>query len=247
MKSMIKKAVARTPYRIVRRGHANRFAAIEDTLKSLGKRGFTPSNIIDAGANVGAFASFVLDLFPESLVHAIEPQPGCKMALDVLREQSPGRLSIHSVALGTPEQDGKDLQLASDATSTSTGAHVILQEDVTVGIKVPCVTLDRLMEGVLERDEGALLKLDLQGYELQALLGGMATLARCDVVLTEVSFYAQAYEPSISELVTFMAGQGFELYDIASLFARPRDDRPRQGDFIFLRRDCALAVDRSWS
>lgn len=74
---------------------------------------------------------------------------------------------------------------------------------------------------------GGLLELDLPGFELHALRGAAASLLRFDVILTEVSFFSQAYEPTISNLIVFLFEHGFELYDIASLSARRRDDRPR--------------------
>ena len=247
MKSLLKSFMARTPYQIIRRGHRNRFQAIDDALTSLSRRGFAPSRVIDAGANVGHFAAFALNLFREAIVDAIEPQPGCKGRLETLRAHSGGRLIVHPVALGAPEQDGMMLRLAADMTSTSTGAHVVLEGSHDTGLEVPCTTLDSLLTGILKPDDGALLKLDLQGYELHAMRGASATLVGCDVILTEVSFYAQAYEPPISELVAFLLAEGFELYDIVSLYARPRDDRPRQGDFIFVRSESALMADTSWS
>ena len=92
-----------------------------------------------------------------------------------------------------------------------------------------------------------LLKLDLQGYELEALAGGERTLAATDVVLTEVSFFAQAYEPPIARLVAFLAARQFELYDICALGGRRRDGRARQGDFVFARKGSALSADTRWS
>lgn len=247
MKALLKFILTQTPYRISRSGSANRFSAIEDALTSLRKRGLRPSHVIDAGANVGSFASFSLNLFPEALVHAIEPQPGCRRSLETLRSKWGVRLAIHQVALSSSQKDGSVLRLAADATSTFTGAHVISSGASGPTISVDCVSLDRLLKDDLPSCKGALLKLDLQGYELEALRGSAATLDRCDVVLTEVSFYAQAYEPSISALVNFFAGAGFELYDIASIYARPRDDRPRQGDFVFVRADSTLMADNAWS
>jgi hypothetical protein len=60
------------------------------------------------------------------------------------------------------------------------------------------------------------LKLDLQGWEMNALRGARQLLKKIDLILIEVSFYAQQYEPSISEVVAFMNESGFDLYDIAS-------------------------------
>ena len=68
-----------------------------------------------------------------------------------------------------------------------------------------------------------------------------------EVILTEVSFFAQAYEPPISQIISFLDARNFELYDIAALAARSRDGRARQGDFLFVRRDSRLMADTRWS
>ena len=91
-----------------------------------------------------------------------------------------------------------------------------------------------------------LLKLDLQGYELHALRGGAAFLRSAEAILTEVSFFAQAYEPPIAELVSFLNDNGFQLYDVAALGGRPRDNRLKQGDLIFVRFGSQLLEDGRW-
>ncbi len=83
-------------------------------------------------------------------------------------------------------------------------------------------------------------------YELHALRGGVTFLQAAEVILTEVSFFAQAYEPPIAALVSFLSDNGFQLYDIASLSGRSRDNRLRQGDFIFVRIGSQLLKDGHW-
>jgi FkbM family methyltransferase len=242
MKWILKSALARTPYRLVRRTRLNRFQAVDEALKSLAGRGFNPSAVIDCGANVGAFSRTVLTIFPKAVVHAVEPQPGCLPALEALGAEAGGRLVIHPIALCAPEDDGATVRLATDAAAISTGAHVAEE-----GLPVHCRTIDAALETSAAAIEGALLKLDIQGYELHALRGATATLTKTDVVLTEVSFYAQAYEPALSTLFRLLADHGLELYDIASVYARPRDDRPRQADLIFVRTSSDIARDKAWS
>ena len=48
-------------------------------------------------------------------------------------------------------------------------------------------------------------------------------------------------------LVAFMAAANFILYDIGSLAARARDNRLRQGDFVFVREDSDLLTDSAWA
>lgn len=244
LKQLLKSLLARTPYRVVQRTRLNRFQAIDESLASLAARGFSPRTVIDGGANTGAFARVAVDLFPEAIVHAVEPQPGCRPALEALSREFPNRVVVHMLALCAPENDGQALAMTAGADTTSTGAHVSANGE---GISVPCMTLDSIFAAHRPSKKGTFLKLDLQGYELNALKGATETLKATDVVLTEVSFYAQAFEPPISMLVGFLADHGFELYDIASIYARPRDDRPRQGDLIFVRAGADLAQDRAWS
>jgi FkbM family methyltransferase len=247
MKAFIKAALAKTPYRITRRARGNRFSAIDDALLSMKVRGYSPKAVIDGGANVGEFSRLALHLYPDALVHAIEPQPGCLFHLNQLRAKFLDRLEVHPVALGNVEQDGSELIFSSDPTGTSTGAHVLphVMPDCPTTI-VPCRSLDSLLATALEPISCALLKLDLQGYEMLALQGARSVLKKVEVILCEVSFFAQAYEPSIAKLIAYLDEHQFDLYDVATLISRARDDRPHQSDFIFVRRSSSLLLDKAW-
>jgi hypothetical protein len=87
----------------------------------------------------------------------------------------------------------------------------------------------------------------LQGYELHALRGATDFLKSAEMILIEVSFFAQAYEPPIFDLMSFLNSHGFRLYDIAALAGRRRDDRLHQGDFVFVRDGSELTLDNSWN
>jgi hypothetical protein len=113
-------------------------------------------------------------------------------------------------------------------------------------VPVATATLDELFGSLIHEDHHALLKLDLQGYELHALSGGIALLHSVEIILTEVSFFSQAYEPPLVDLMTFLDCNGFLLYDIAALAGRTRDNRLKQGDFVFARKGSALLQDGQW-
>jgi len=234
IKGAVKAIMARTPWRIV---HAplNRFDAFDDTLTHLRALGFAPDLVIDGGAHVGDFARLAARHFPDARFHLIEPQPACQPALAALGPS----FTIHAVALGTAADAAAGLRLAS-AETLNTGAHI-----AEAGQAVACATLDQLFASKGARN--ALLKLDLQGFELRALQGGEVLLAGVEVILTEVSFFAQAYEPPILALMSFLETHGFELFDIAALSGRTRDQRLRQADFVFVRRGSSLAADTRWA
>jgi FkbM family methyltransferase len=237
MKRFVKSLMERTPYRIVRDHGANRFNAIEPCLRMMKARGYAPRIVIDGGAHVGSFSLAAQSIFPDAIFHLVEPQPACRETLHALCAEE--GFIFHECALA--ERPGR-----IDMTATaepSTGVHVASgREDA---VSVAAQTLDALFDSVT-REDRALLKLDLQGYELHALKGGTTFLRSAEAILTEVSFYAQAYEPPIASLVSFLNDGGFQLYDIASLGGRARDNRPRQGDFIFVRNGSQLLQDGAW-
>lgn len=237
MKRLIKSLMEQTSYRIVRDHGANRFHAIEPCLRMMKARGLAPRLIIDGGAHIGSFSVAAQSIFPDANFHLIEPQPTCSAALQKLCATK--SFVFHQYALA--EKQG---HIGLTRTlEPSTGAHITSDEDNAVS--VAATTLDALF-GSVTQDDRSLLKLDLQGYELYALRGGTTFLRSVEAILTEVSFFAQAYEPPISALVSYLNDSGFQLYDVASLGGRSRDNRLKQGDFVFVRAGSQLLQDGRW-
>lgn len=243
MKALLKSLLRRTPYRIVRMNDLNRFDAIDETLIGLRRRGFCPTRIVDGGANVGDFSRRANATFPEAGIEMIEPQPACRDAL--IRLADARNFMFHPVALVSPSESGKSIALNVAPGEVTTGAHISMQPAET-SVDVAAATLDEVLESRIGADDRVFIKLDLQGYELAALAGGDRTLERTEAILTEVSFFAQAYEPPIATLIAFLEQRDFVLYDVAALNARSRDGRARQGDFLFVRRTSQLLADTRW-
>jgi FkbM family methyltransferase len=239
MKEILKTIIAQTPYRIVRDRGANRFQAIDASLRNLKERGFDPKVVIDGGAHLGTFSLAAKRLFGDAAFHLVEPQPACSLALKALSAKE--GFILHQCALA----DCNGAVSFSGTSEPSTGAHVRQVMD-SESVTVPASTLDALFAGRVSDRDRALLKLDLQGYELHALRGAPNLLPAIEIILTEVSFYAQAYEPRIIDLLSFLDVSGFELYDIASLAGRSRDNRLHQGDFVFARKGSQLLQDTRW-
>ena len=243
MKSFIKNVLSKTRWRLSASGAFNRFDATADMLAVLRRRGFRPALIVDGGAHVGAFARLAHKIFPEAGLDLIEPQPACAAALTELARLE--RYRFHPVALVGARHAAGDVWLHVASEGPTTGAHVVKGPDRDA-VNVPTATLDSLLSD--RPDVGPLfLKLDLQGYELEALGGAALILQRTEAVLLEASFFAQAYEPSIAEIVAFFDMRGFALHDIVALSGRQRDGRAKQADLLFVSRASALATDTGWA
>jgi len=241
-RTIAKRLMALTPYRLLRSA-PNRFDAIEHFLHHVAKTGYRPHRIIDGGAHLGLFARCARAAFPAAEIHMIEPQPACAAALEKLARQ-PG-FHFHPVAL-TSER--RIVRMAVGGDGPNTGAHIAwVEHQPRASVDVQGDTLDALFAPQDGPQAWTFLKLDLQGHELPALRGAARLLERVDLLLTEVSFFTQFDEPTIAGIVGFLNDAGFDLYDVVSIAGRGRDDRARQGDFVFARRNTPIWTDRSWA
>jgi len=231
---------------VVHRWPANRFDAAGDSLTLLRRAGYEPATIIDCGANEGQFARLVTAIFPNAVIHLIEPQDACWPALDLFARQR-GRTHVHRLAVTEPGV-GR-VRMHREGSEASTGAFVVRsKEEYPTSLEAASTTLDGLFADTVPRAERALLKLDIEGHELAALQGARRLLAVVEVVYTEVRFYdiARSGRPVFHDVADLLRDDGFDLYDFGMLASRPRDRRLRIGDAVFVRRDSQLATDVSW-
>jgi FkbM family methyltransferase len=173
--------------------------------------------VVDLGANEGQWANAFLDLIsPEKLI-MIEPNP---VAFARLQKKFGGRsqVELHNVAVG--EANGvTTLRVTRD----STGASVLRPRDemreliggnwaVESEVECPLRTLDTLVSAL---PEISLLKIDVQGYEKEALAGAAETLRKTKFLLVELNYMPQyvggSWLAEIHELLTNK--HGFVLVD----------------------------------
>lgn len=208
-------------------------------ISDLVRQGVLPSTVIDVGANVGQFAVASAKLFPNVSVHSFEPNPDCVAALRK-NVMSLGKVSVYPVALGESEGEVA-FHVNSHSHSSSIlplgenhrGAFPDAREIGTIQVKIS--TLDKIFADV-ELLSPVLLKLDLQGYEAQALRGAAETLKRVDYVVLEASFKPM-YEGEMlfMDVVRLMEGCGFVFLRPVGLLPDPRTGEILQMDALFRR------------
>src|SRR6266436_4167158 len=77
-----------------------------------------------------------------------------------------------------------------------------------------------------------LVKLDVQGFELEALKGATQLFGRTEVFIMET--------PVFHEVVQFMADRGYLTYDFPGFLRRPRDGALGQCGVCFVRENSPL-------
>jgi FkbM family methyltransferase len=245
MRDVARRLIAHTGF-VVHRAPATRFDSMETALRALHRAGYDPAVVIDCGANRGQWFGIASAIFTGSEFHEVEPQAECWPTLDLAAARR-GRTQVHRVAVTGREV--ASVRMIRDGQAGSTGAFVTADADPRADVTTPATTLDRLLAGRVTADDRALLKLDIEGHELEALRGAATLLDRIEVIVSEVRFFDidASGQPLFGDVLAFLDARGFSLFDFASLSGRPRDQRLRQGDAIFVRRSSALGKDISWS
>jgi FkbM family methyltransferase len=210
---------------------------MDSRLANLRRAGFSPTGAIDGGAYCGEWTQAFWKVWPDCPVLLIEPQPAQRETLTALAAKVAGSLAVTKALGKTCGPVSFHLGETNSGVTADAGGEGV--------ITVDGVTLDALWA---ERPEFKpnLLKLDLQGYELEALAGAERCLPQFEVVLLEVSVLRIGPVPIFSEVDSYMKERGYRLYDVLPQFYRPRDGALWQMDVFYVRTDSALVASQSW-
>jgi FkbM family methyltransferase len=191
---------------------------------------------IDVGANVGQFSVLVRYLFPKANIIAFEPL-ACE-ANQYQRIMGSERVTLHRLALGETSREA-DFYIASRADSSS----LLMPGDGQR--KAFAITSDRTERIVVRPlvkvidscrvERPILMKIDVQGGELDVLAGCGNLLNEIDNVYLEVSF-VELYcgQPLASDIINYMVEFGFKLRGVFNQ-TTTKAFGPTQADFLFSR------------
>ncbi len=190
--------------------------------------------IVDGGANKGRTVDTFLRLYPTASLWAYEPIPELARKL-VRRFDDDSRVQVRQAALGSAPATLILNVLESRTCSsllTPTGIlekHADKPMDVARRVQVEVVRLDSQLPGGAD-----ILKLDLQGYELEALRGAEGLLPTVSAVLCEVAFTdLYAGQPLADEIIVWMEQRGLRLEGFYRI-SRNADGQPVSADALFL-------------
>ena len=122
---------------------------------------------------------------------AIEPDP---MHYECLVKNLPSDVQTHQCAIGN---ESKFVSLSDD---NFTQARRVMGEG-----KIPMVTIDSL--NIKEVD---LIKIDVEGYEMEVLRGAVDTLENADYLMIELNNNSKKYGSSNLEIEKYLAKLGFK-------------------------------------
>jgi FkbM family methyltransferase len=212
------------------------FPSIFLALKTLQALGARPSFCVDVGAYHGEWTKLFLDVFPESHVLMLEAQESKRARLEEFASTQAGRVTMEVALLGA--KDGVSVQFHEMETGSS------VFEENSHFPRTSTARTTKTLDSVLESTRSPkvdFLKLDVQGYELEILRGGTRALKEADAVLLEASLVPiNRGCPLIADVMAFMSGAGFNLFDFCSQ-TRRRDGVLWQTDLLFLRSNTSFS------
>jgi len=208
--------------------------------------------IIDGGASIGETSQRFSNLFPNASIHAFEPFPDF---YSLLKKKAKLNDKIIPYPLGLGKNDGDVIFHVNKSTGTNsilasnTKSKEIYGELLQVDhqIKIPLTRLDDIFD-INDNKSIDILKLDLQGTELDALIGASQLLdhGKINAILCEVMFVpSYDHQPSWVELVTFIEKNNLSLFNIYQRHFYK--GQLIQADLLFMRNELLSATEQKRS
>jgi FkbM family methyltransferase len=169
-------------------------------------KGINPSVIYDIGANDGSWTRDMKQVYPNARYVQFEANSD---------HSSPDR---HIVLLGNEEKEITFYKSKTDKQNT--GASIYLEvsnhyeKDKYESIQLPMVKLDSYaIQNNLPQPD--LIKLDVQGAEIDILNGAISILKQTQYIIMEVALHRWNKDaPMIEDVILFMKEKGFQMVDI---------------------------------
>lgn len=182
-----------------------------DRFLALAEHGFNPLIIYDIGAHRGEWATEIQEIFPTSRLILFEAD---KDHISFLRERWS---EVFCELLG--KSSGKEVEFWRNGPCTGNSVFKEQTEHYVSGLPENRITKslkDVIIEQSLPMPD--LLKLDVQGYELEVLLGLEKSIEQIKVIYLEVSLHQyNEGSPLLYEVVKWLGERGFHCFDIGDI------------------------------
>jgi FkbM family methyltransferase len=219
--------------------HINRVRTnFGESLALIHHLGYRPGTLIDVGVAFGTPELY--RAFPDSDLILIEPVEEFRSQLERLAEE---RRNVRYTLSAAGAEDG-EIEIWVSEDKSGSALHPLGNADRR---RVPMIRLDSLCRDWQLRSP-YVIKVDVQGHELDVMEGSKGVLQETLAVVLEVSLIATAPNvPEFYEVVTWMHRHGFVVYDVMGGHNRPLDLARCQTDVVFVAQDGPLRAERRWA
>jgi FkbM family methyltransferase len=219
---------------------------MEGLLRNAAANGFQPRTIIDIGANVGDWSRMASAVFPSSYILMVDGNPENEVHLEHTKMDLSCESDYAIIVLGPEDKS----EVVFHIVGAGSGVLPELTTFQKSQLKLPMGTLDGLVARSPKcrlADSRVLMKLDVQGFEVEVLRGGQKVLQAAELVILETSLLPYNDGGALfSEVVQFMAAHGLAVFDFCGQFRRQTDNTLFQTDVAFAKFDSELRKPRKF-
>lgn len=209
-------------------------------LRFIKARGFSPETVIDVGVGYGT--PWLHEAFTDAKLVLVEPQSVFTSELESFEKSL--NADVHRVGLGSKPgsmeinyphglpTSGSVMQINEERKEMfySDGSFVTEQ--------VPIVTLDSINTYAGPQ----LLKIDVEGFEIEVLRGALESLKKTELIIVEASLLPRFEgEAGCGALISYLHDCGWNLIDFAHIEPFGSGGPPAFADFVFAPRSSDLA------
>lgn len=194
--------------------------------------------IIDIGANRGQFSLAASHFNKEAVIHAFEPlTKPAKIFKKIFCNYD--NIHLHKTAVGSSNNESViNISNEDDSSSLLEISDIQLKYyPNTNEVGTQKVNVSKLGSNIKSSNiiSPALLKIDVQGYELEALMGAEELLDKFDYIYCECSYIAlYKDQPLVNDIIIFLSKNDFILSGIYNSQIEKGDCI--QSDFLFKKR-----------
>ncbi len=216
-----------------------------DPFAGLVAAGLAPRTILDVGAALGDWSRTAVKAFPAARVVLVEPLAEFAPVLRSLAGTL-ARADVVEAAAGAKAGE-RTFNVHEDLVGSSLLRESEGPQVDGVPRTVRTVALDDLANE-LGLEPPHLLKLDVQGAELDALAGATRVVGASLAVHVEVSFFPFFQGGATFEaVVAALREHGFVVYDVLNLARRPLDGALAQADLLFVPEGSPARREHSYA
>jgi FkbM family methyltransferase len=173
----------------------------------------TDGSFLDVGGNIGLFSNMVAKSYPDKQIIVIEPEESnFKLLNKNLQRNVPNKAITLNIAVG---ECMKLIRLERPVENNNGTFRVVIEKGVADNSKYyPMLDLKTVLQE-LNVQNIALMKIDIEGYEMEAFKGmDWTSVNKPENIIMEYSDYVSRTGVSSDDVYNFLTEKGYKAYSV---------------------------------
>jgi FkbM family methyltransferase len=195
--------------------------------------------LIDIGANVGQYATYAREIFPEAQIYSFEPLKDC---FEQLKKKMNGDFKFQAFNFALGDEHG---EAQINHNEHSAASSLLKMVDLhhkhyiyAINTKSETIRIERLDDVTrsMKIKTPLMIKIDVQGFEDKVISGGVETIRKAKILIVETSFEVLYEGQSLfGDIYEKLKKLGFIYYSNDHQVRSDKDRRVLQENSVFIK------------